>query len=618
MGDVLYSGNAIASRVNRAVLHVYVSATGSDANPGTQALPKLTLSGAYAALTALQDRSVVIHFGAGVFAYSPAPPSLLQRPGVHLILIGDEFTVQATGTVDVGSTASVIKTTGLVAAAHVGHTLEFLTGAGIGAGITASVRKSIADNTATDVRVAVQMRDPNSGNPFVPVAGDTFRIVRPATSFTNNTGYIQQYGGMRVTLINVSIPGWGTGRGQTQQWYGVECTAPLMISDKLYCGVNTEPFGLAVASTEISQNQGQISAAIGVTISHGWHGWGLTNLNPVHTSAMALSPGAVFEGFVCSPLAGLIDVCPQAEVVILGGRLASIGGNSGDVTILNDPLQRGAPFLLSPVAVNAPAGGIAAIGNMRVHIAGDVEVTCNQNCAALSAADGAELVVRGAATCTGTSTTYLIACGGTVWIGSATLSAPNGGGIYAHSGGRAYVGTYTGATAKGTLLQDGAELVSRYFTEMGSTNGPALTIYGGARLCMQGSGIASSLQCSGTAPGSGAVLLRQGGDIVTGHSTSCTISNLSAAANSDGLRAYAGSRAVLMGNPTISTAGSSGYGCNLRGGGSFLCSSQPTGVVGPTADFTVSATAGDDFADTALSVSLSAKVSGASVVQRTA
>lgn len=619
MGDVLYSGNAIASRTNRGAQHVYVATAangGSDANAGTQASPKLTLSGAFAAINAIQDRTIVVHFGAGAFAYSPAPPSVIQRPGVHIILIGDEFAVQATGTVDAGSTSTVVKTTGLVAGAHVGHTIEFLSGAGIGTGATVSVRKSITDNTTTDVRVAVQMRDPNNGNPFVPAAGDTYRIVRPAASFTNSTGYIQQYGGMRVTLINLAIPNWGTGRGQTQHWYGVECSATLHVSDKLYCGVNNEPFGLAAGSTEISQNQGTIASALGVVISHGWHGWGLSNANPTHTSAMVLSPGAMFEGFICSVVAGLIDACPQAEIVLFGGRLASIGGNSGDVSILNDPLQRGAPFLLAPVAVNAPAGGISAIGNMRVLVAGDVEVACNVNCAAISAVDGGEVVIRGTATCTGTTTSHLIACGGAISIASATLSAPNGGGVYAHSGGVAYVGTYVGATAKGSLLQDGAILAARYFTEMGATAGPALAIYGGARLCMQGSGIASTMSCSATAPASAAVLLRQGGELVTGHNTTCTVSNLSSAAGSDGLRAYAGSRVVLAGNPSITTAGSSGYGVNVRGGGSFVCAAQPTGVVGPTADFTVSATAGDDFADTALAVSLSAKVSGMSVVQR--
>lgn len=615
MGDVLYSGVSLATRTLKAAQHVYVAPSGNDANRGTQAAPKLTLGSALAAIPPVLDGVYVIHLAAGAYTW-PAPPAVVSRPGSSIVVIGDDFNVIASGTVEAGSTANLVKTSGLTAGAHIGQSIEFLTGAGAGG------RKTIIDNTATDLRMPVNMRQPLTGNPYVPAIGDTFRIFRPAASIANGTSFPTQYGGVVVVPINVAFTGGlTTGRTAPQACYGVEVQGLIHVGSKLQAGLGVEPFGATAVSGDLTINLSAIwAAALAATyVYHSWHGWGLTHTVASYANALVCSPGTCFEGFLVSQY-GALDksAIGDGEITLLGGRLANIGGDSGSVSILNDPLMfGGAPFLLANVS-NNQSGVLCVNGGMRFTCTGDLEITAVGTTAAIVCTECGDVSIRGSATCVGTSSARFIACGGNLTVqGTLTVSASNGGGLYCHSGCRLFAGTYLGASSLGSILQDGAQVVARYFTEIGATNGAGLAIYAGARLSMQGSGIASTLQISATAPNTGAVLLRQGGEIIVGHSTSISIANLSTAANSDGLRAYAGARAVLMANPTISTAGSSGYGANLRGGGAFLCSAQPTNVVGPTSDFTISTTAGDDFADTALATSLSAKVAGMSVVQRT-
>jgi hypothetical protein len=97
-----------------------------------------------------------------------------------------------------------------------------------------------------------------------------------------------------------------------------------------------------------------------------------------------------------------------------------------------------------------------------------------------------------------------------------------------------------------------------------------------------------------------------------------TITNTSAAPNSDGVRLAGAARMCVGMNPAITTAGSSGFGVNVRAGGTFTCAAAPSGVVGPTADFTIGTAAGEDFPDTDLAASFSARARGGSTVLRSA
>lgn len=181
-----FAGVAAGSELNGnnvtvpIVTHMYLAqdaAAASDANAGNDpALPLLTLNEVLRRLNRLVriDSPVVVHIATPTLPYVwgvELGPVQLEAP---LVFIGDGggqagddgFDVVASSTALSGTSDVVLVTVGLVVDAHFGQTLE------ITSGLASGVRRSIFENTATNVTFI------NSAS-LGFTDGDTFRILEP-------------------------------------------------------------------------------------------------------------------------------------------------------------------------------------------------------------------------------------------------------------------------------------------------------------------------------------------------------------------------------------------------------------------------------------------------------
>lgn len=157
-------------------LDIYVDPVlGRDSNPGTTSRqPLQSLDAAFDRIPLVVQDVVHVHLASGTYSWGGTlgPRMLGARVYIHgdgAGKVGDDgFVVVATGTVQSGTTASVLVTSGgLTTDLHHGRTLEITSGVCVGD------RRSISTNTTTDIVPAAKFRG-------IPAPGDTYRIVRPA------------------------------------------------------------------------------------------------------------------------------------------------------------------------------------------------------------------------------------------------------------------------------------------------------------------------------------------------------------------------------------------------------------------------------------------------------
>jgi uncharacterized protein (DUF736 family) len=281
--------------ITTATMNIYVRAiTGNDNNAGTITAPLKTLAAAEAKIPYIVEHDVIIHTGLHT-GYGYEWPIFRERCGSGRIWVvgdgggapGDDgFTeVVASTAALAGSTADVIKSSGLDATkrggagALLGLTVEVLDGAAEGD------RRDIAYNTATDI-VPVA--------PFsaVVATGDHYRIVKPSVHVNtawkdpeNTNGKYIARGSAKLYLVNLFMDSSEVGYGNLLSapdchivLFGVKSDQDITwFSPNLEIEAGNESTDFSY--TDYSKCGSSIAVSVlGARQTSSWYGWGLANL----------------------------------------------------------------------------------------------------------------------------------------------------------------------------------------------------------------------------------------------------------------------------------------------------------------------------------------------------
>src|SRR5690606_13149041 len=156
-------------------LDIYVSTTGSARNDGySPEKPVATLNHAFSLIPEHVKHRVTIHIASGTYEWTTGLNGKFLNE--HIVIVGDGagqdgddgFTELIAPTAAAASSSqTVVKSSGLVANAYRGKTIEILTGAAAGD------RRTIHSNTATDIVPVRQFT-------AAVTAGDLYRVIEPA------------------------------------------------------------------------------------------------------------------------------------------------------------------------------------------------------------------------------------------------------------------------------------------------------------------------------------------------------------------------------------------------------------------------------------------------------
>lgn len=355
-----YKPKAPGSFQQFARIDLYVSdVNGSDDNDGlASSSPLKTLAAATGKLSHVLDYPVVIHLGKhGGDGYSwPTVGPLLNRSRVWIIGDGagqdgeDGFTeLKASSAATAGTNRNKVVSTSLSANAFLGKTIEILDGAAAGD------RRTIRDNTTTDINVCVKFTSPG------PSSGDSFRIVEPEVDITDTDdkvmvtsmgasegppGGILQTGRF-LALVNLS----------NKDTFGVTAFDGTHV---VLCGFEIAgiiPFiqagngwlGLGVSDAVLGAFRVFASEDFDGVSDTAWFGWGMTclagtdaNLSQTRMAGTMVAPGLdIVDGTQFSVLGGnfhtngvAVDgISTYAFASLTSGSLAA---NQLDILVNND------------------------------------------------------------------------------------------------------------------------------------------------------------------------------------------------------------------------------------------------------------------------------------------
>lgn len=600
-----------------ATTHVYVATTGNDSNAGTIAAPKATLAGAYALLPKFLAGAFVVHFATGTYNFATAPAHAEDTQAGFIVLIGDGasqagddgFTTMSTGTANTGSSLGTFVTTGgLTASALVGYTIEITSGAAVGC------RRLINENTTTDINLDYPLTD-SSGTAVSAASGVTYRIIKPAVTFTTSAvttvgGYTPLSYGRAVHLVQCRTSGnIGTQGTRMTCFYGVELGGTCMLSGPAAAGMLTYPVSTAKScSNELPwETQNAIVTAAGLTGNTlKWEGWGVSDSTGTLGGMFNGVFNALIAGYFVGKAAFIAVGAAKAFIAMLGGRLQAVrantsgavyfSGNTNTPTILNGTTLSCLSYLGNEVTV-------FVVTNLTVIQSGDFPAITLSGLSCLKVSDAITLTITHTATsnpCISVTQKASIQCGGTI------TGTTNRNVLDMQNSSVVSCTTLSFTQGLPSTMVDKSHLETTTCVLTGAT-GAALAMADGSVFVNKST---ATLTC--TASGTGAVTMT--GTCRANFKSTTTITNSSTAASSDGIVIKGGAAAYFGANPAISTTGSSGYACNLRGGGQAFFAVSPTSVVGVTADFSVAS--GNDFSRTSLASSLTAVTSGLSGAAR--
>lgn len=609
------------------VLHLYVAPSGDDTNLGrSAAAPMKTLAAVWARVPTILSDQVVIHLGAGSYAYTPPPKPLQLTSNCGITLYGDGagqagedgFTQVATGTLGAGTTAISFDVTvaAPVANAWRGLTVEITSGAALGH------RKLIRDNTTTAVVPIVGCAYP--ATPVNPGTA-TYRILQPSVtldlSALEQSSYAQLCEGQgsgeaygAFSLVNVNLNCVATTSVITASNSYLRLMGVRLLQGRLYLLGSHAVSGLLRYG-----NQTPWFASIGKTFATDsvlWAGWGISHATTSATQGSVLvSPTGSFRGsLVCGTFrATSLEVPGSGQNA--NGYVELHGFSAlGSLDVFGYRVQTGAPTGTHPSLVMqrlsiSSAGALEFATGQVVDIgpgaASQPLINVNQygifrsfatiNAVGTIGTFGLQVTANSQAYLQGTTNLTPVS-------GQIALSVSFGGSLAMAAGSM----TLATTNADGLRVQTGGRLAmfAASFSSVCTTAGRPVYVTNSQcvlwAVAMTLTGVACAAQCD------------RGGLLDLQDSTTITAT------------ASAGPALLVRSNGQVNLAGAahsfsgSTYGCDAQGGGRVTCTAQPTGLVGVTADLIVGAGGGESGADTLLTAAFSHLTSGASSIFRSA
>lgn len=340
------------------IVDLYVRASGSDGNPGTQAAPLRTLDGVDARIPQVLNAVYRVHVRNETYAMPSRGYWLRSRlygtPGAKIKVFADEawdptvYTIGPSGAAAAGTGAAKVVTAGLVVDAHQGKSIRMTSGAAAGQ------YRRINANTVTDLLLDWPMSP-------APAPGDTFQV------FTLNATLESQSGG-GGGAFEYMITGDQLGAGQSQSpvfqafdflapttgvvFQGVRFTSPALVGFAALGAGQVYMMGCDCVSTAIYKLGGQW--IMGFDREQPLlRGWGAQ-----FTGGVANAPNVFSGGQITGYLHTLSDgeglnVDPTSSAWLFGGFLKRIfGGAQGKLIVQGGSST---PLLIAPGGVGSVA-----------------------------------------------------------------------------------------------------------------------------------------------------------------------------------------------------------------------------------------------------------------------
>jgi hypothetical protein len=588
--------------------HVYLAATGDDANDGLGPLTaRRTVAAAWALLPATLYAPFTLHLGSGSYDWV-APPDSLEQVGARacITVVGDGAgqpaddgcAVASSGTIAASSTAMAVNVSEVLTAnARRGYTFE-----------SGGARRHVTANTANQVSLSEGLPAFTTGTPY--------RLTRPGVLLDMKGPTItarQPFARCDlINIVNVRIRGGNAEilACEHVSLFGVEIESQLFCGEHVLAGATAQfPF---FKNRRIGNSVDYFAAwmaAANLTATHvQWNGWGLcaTSATPVGAqyNGLGIANGGRFEGYLTIPMCQLGLGAADVAVLLAGGAVANLitsgmrqkyfilgaftigqGGALDANTVLT--LQYDAVLTTQAVLTIQSAHG----SHMAI-VQNSAKMVCMATLALIYGANTATsaIVVQHDGSLSAAAVT--LACGGSprqfLFADNALVSMTS------------FIGYRGGGGYSASIVQGSARFI------VGALETMQLSILDEALL--QAASIYIPTVDGVLVSGPGAMLSVSG---------AVYIQNTSPSARYSALTITAGAKVYMALNPTITIAGATGYAVSCRGGGTFLCGAAPVGAVGKTSDFTVGSAAGEDFDDAVLAASLSFKSAGPSMIART-
>lgn len=580
---------------------VYLSEFGNDSNDGLTVLtPVATWARAWDIVAG--DSTVVVHLVGTVDGYTPPDNDWTIITG------GENFTEVATGVAGAATTALQLELDTPVAVDAFRHfTIEFTDGAAAG------YRRTVRDNAATIAQYVCV-----TGG-AVPAPGDSYRILRPSARI----GIVRQEGstvalvaavGNRLDVVNAA---WFSSDGVTRLvpaefgiWFGVDIEGSISL---LPAGASL----IAGADTGVTFSiVNTLYEALGIprNAQNLWNGWGLSFSSSTIGAFSSIGTVSDFTGDPTVYFIGFItagSITMKGTWDILGGSACRLVCNGDSFVVLRaDGTSTPQPILLR--CTNAAVSAIIVENNARLQIFSVVDGVCvtiesgaNSNSAPIIYGFyGSYILSSSRINITGTGTSTVVRAWGDFnyvpnTLGVTTPWATPSAGFVFDIGptGRVHAERVS-STCVTAIRNAGGDISFETGVSSFTCSGQAIVQTAGLLLFNIGVTFAATLA-------GGAAALIQGG-MVSQLAGVLSITNLSAAANSDALAVRNGAVAGLSGGANTvlnAAAAASGFGCNARFGGRVYFNAQPSSVVGVTADLTVGTAGGEDQPDTFLAAS---------------
>ncbi len=335
MGQLVFIPNSSAAGAISSpsdAIHLYLSGrNGDDDNDGlTPATARATPAGIWALFPSELSGPLVVHVGAAgvvgddvgyTWSTMPAPMQLNETARIWIYGDGagqageDGFEVITTGVADTGTDVNQITiATPVVTNVYQSYTLEMTSGPALG------YRRTIMSNTTTSI-VPTNQFSSQAGvtTGFVPVSGNTFRIIRPSVIFDGieglpgQAGFLANLGAVApFFLVNLAFSAGATNIAIENstlymagvEWRGTGLPAFSKCSGSIGWWDNLSSGNILPRSTIVDTAKSQWFEDIGMTANlqrlAEWRGWGFSTPEIIAVVTSSTINSVYFSGCLMS------------------------------------------------------------------------------------------------------------------------------------------------------------------------------------------------------------------------------------------------------------------------------------------------------------------------------